>query len=88
MSKVAIIDYNCGNIFSLANALNTIKQPFDIVDTASSLAKYDHAILPGVGSFGPAMRHLSDIGFDDELREFASKKKCFGHLSWDATVVI
>ena len=75
MSKVAIIDYNCGNIFSLANALNTIKQPFDIVDTASSLAKYDHAILPGVGSFGPAMRHLIDIGFDDELREFASKKK-------------
>ena len=39
MSKVAIIDYNCGNIFSLANALNTIKQPFDIVDTASSLAQ-------------------------------------------------
>ena len=38
MSKVAIIDYNCGNIFSLANALNTIKQPFDIVDNASSLA--------------------------------------------------
>ena len=60
-----------------------------ILSIHASLAKYDHAILPGVGSFGPAMRHLIDIGFDDEIREFASKKKiCFGHLSWDATVVI
>ena len=38
MSKVAIIDYNCGNIFSLANAFNAIKQPFDIVDNDHHLA--------------------------------------------------
>ena len=35
------------------------------------------------------MRHLIDMGFDDELREFArQEKKCIGHLSWDATFVI
>ncbi len=79
MRKVAIIDYNCGNIFSLSNALKKINQPFDLVDNATILSKYDHAILPGVGSFGPAINHLVDMGFDDELREFVVKgKSIFG----------
>lgn len=75
MRKVAIIDYNCGNIFSLSNALKRINQPFDLVDKATSLSQYDHAILPGVGSFGPAINHLVDMGFDDELREFVVKER-------------
>ena len=79
MRKVAIIDYNCGNIFSLSNALKKINQPFDLVDNATILSQYDHAILPGVGSFGPAINHLVDMGFDDELREFVVKgKSIFG----------
>ena len=75
MRKVAIIDYNCGNIFSLSNALKKINQPFVLVNNASSLSQYDHVILPGVGSFGPAINHLVNIGFDNELREFVAKEK-------------
>tara|TARA_B100001093_G_scaffold387949_1_gene374013 strand:- start:3486 stop:4124 length:639 start_codon:yes stop_codon:yes gene_type:complete len=75
MTKVAIIDYDCGNIFSLANALYKINQPFEVISDASTLNQFDHAILPGVGSFGPAISHLKDMGFDNELREFAQKGK-------------
>ena len=75
MNKTAIIDYDCGNIFSLTNALKKIGQPFDLVDDATTLSKYTHAILPGVGSFGPAISHLKNLGFDDELREFSEKRK-------------
>jgi glutamine amidotransferase len=79
MNKVAIIDYDCGNIFSLGNALKMIDQPFDLVANAADLSKYDHAILPGVGSFGPAILALKQSGFDYELREFYSKgKSVFG----------
>ena len=75
MRKVGIIDYNCGNIFSLSNALKKINQPFDLIKNANTLKQYDHIILPGVGSFGPAINHLVKMGFDDELREFAVKEK-------------
>jgi len=79
MTKVAIIDYDCGNIFSLANALKQINQPFEIINDASTLNNFDHAILPGVGSFGPAIKHLKHMGFDNELREFDQKgKSIFG----------
>ena len=79
MKKVAIIDYECGNIFSISNALHEINQPFEIIRQASELADFEHSILPGVGSFGPAIVHLKELGFQEELLEFAKVgKSIFG----------
>jgi imidazole glycerol-phosphate synthase subunit HisH len=75
MKNIGIIDYDCGNLFSLGNALKKIEKEFDIVTNPRHLSRYDLVILPGVGSFGPAANHLIKIGFASELYEFNSKKK-------------
>lgn len=55
---IAVIDYDAGNISSVMNALKTLG--FDAVLTGEPSKVRDavFAVLPGVGSFGAAMRSL------------------------------
>ncbi|MBO6788915.1 MAG: imidazole glycerol phosphate synthase subunit HisH [Dinoroseobacter sp.] len=79
MKTVAIIDYNCGNIFSICNALKSHDIPFAIVETATELQKYDRAILPGVGAFPNAIKLLDQLGLLDGITKFvASGRLLFG----------
>lgn len=75
MKKIGIIDYDCGNLFSLGNALKKIGKEFSVVTNPRELSRYDLVILPGVGSFGPAVKHLTEIGFADEIHEFHLKNR-------------
>ena len=75
MKNVGIIDYDCGNLFSLANALTKIGKEFDIITNPNRLKNFDLVILPGVGSFGPAAKHLVDTGFANEINEFHYRNK-------------
>ena len=75
MKKIGIIDYDCGNLFSIGNALKKIGTKFDIITNPNQLTNYDLAILPGVGSFGPAAKHLVETGFAHEINEFNFRNK-------------
>ncbi len=66
---IAIIDYGMGNLRSIHNALATVGGNPVIVSDSKALsdADADAVVIPGVGSFGDAMRNLAP--FADGLFE-------------------
>ena len=69
MIKVGIIDYKCGNIRSLFNALEFIQaNPFLIKDH-KDFDQATHIILPGVGAFAYCMQNLLASGLIESLSE-------------------
>ena len=72
---IALIDYNVGNLKSVINAFNAIGQKIDIIKNPNELKNYQKAILPGVGAFGDAMKHLKQNGMNEAVLEFAKKGK-------------
>lgn len=66
---VSIIDYGMGNIRSVSNAIDYLGQEPEVVRTPEELDG-EKIIIPGVGSFGDAMKSLGPfIQKIDELLE-------------------
>ncbi len=55
---IAIIDYNAGNITSVARALHSIGREYIITHDTKMLDSATHVIFPGVGAAGEAMAYL------------------------------
>lgn len=68
MIRVGIVDYGLGNLRSVANALRVVDAEPHIVGRPEGLADYDRLILPGVGAFGEAMRHLGETGMGEAVQ--------------------
>lgn len=66
---IGIVNYGMGNLGSVANALDYLGLEAEIVDSPSRLGAHDRLILPGVGSFGMAMRSLDASGWSYALRQ-------------------
>lgn len=76
---IAIIDYNAGNITSVARALQSIGQDFVITDDQKKLDAASHVIFPGVGAAGEAMAYLREKMLDECLKRlFATGKPLMG----------
>ena len=73
--KIAIVDYNMGNLRSVQNAFEKIGADAVIEKDAARLKNYDKLILPGVGAFGDAVEHLQRSGLDEAIQEFAKSGK-------------
>jgi imidazole glycerol-phosphate synthase subunit HisH len=67
---IGIVNYNAGNITSVARALQNIGKEYIITDNSSELAAVSHVIFPGVGAAGEAMAYLRQKGLDIWLREW------------------
>ncbi len=65
--KIAIVDYGASNLQSVANALMSLGQKFEIVSDPKGLAGFDKVIVPGVGAAGSAMKKLRESGFASVL---------------------
>lgn len=71
--RVAIVDHKLSNLRSITNAckyalgveVTVVRRPEDIKDCG-------HLILPGVGSFGVAMKSLRELDLVDALHEHAA----------------
>ncbi len=61
---IAIIQYNAGNIQSVANALERLDYAYQVTDNAAEIKAAAKVILPGVGEAGSAMTYLKDKGLD------------------------
>lgn len=61
---IAVIDYGCGNITSLGNALSRLGAPWRLTSSEDEILRASHVILPGVGSAGHAMECLRSRGLD------------------------
>ena len=73
--KIAIVDYNMGNLASVANAFKKIGTKAEIIKDADKLKNYDKLIFPGVGAFGDAMKHLKETNLDEAMKEFIKSGK-------------
>jgi glutamine amidotransferase len=67
---IAIINYNAGNITSVARALQNIGQNFVITDETKKLDSASHVIFPGVGAAGEAMAYLREKNLDSWLKNY------------------
>ncbi|HIO90256.1 MAG TPA: imidazole glycerol phosphate synthase subunit HisH [Campylobacterales bacterium] len=72
---IAIVDYNMGNLQSVKNAFNLYSKNVDIVSDPDKLKDYDKLVLPGVGAYGDAMKHLKENSLDEAIKEFANSGK-------------
>lgn len=66
---IAIINYEAGNLASVANALNRLQADFIITNKTEKLQHSDAVIFPGVGHAQPAMESLQKNGLDEWLRQ-------------------
>ena len=64
---IAVIDYGCGNLYSLMGSLKEIGAEACLATTAEDIYKADRVILPGVGAFGDAVAKLRASGMYDAL---------------------
>lgn len=65
---VAIIDYKCGNLQSVKNALERLGAEYVVTASEEVIRKADKVILPGVGSAATAMESLQQTGLCDTIR--------------------
>ena len=73
--KVTIVDYKCGNIFSLKNILNKFDYDTEITDDPDKISSASKVILPGVGAFPIGIQNLKKNNIDESLKDFLSKGK-------------
>lgn len=70
MSKVVIVDYGLGNLFSIDRVLRHLGAAPFISSDPQEVASAPKLILPGVGAFGDGMKNLCAGGLDDAIRDF------------------
>lgn len=73
--KVAVIDYGCGNISSLKNALEYVGGQVDIISRFDGQIRSSKMILPGVGAFGFGMNQIRTLNLLDPLVELITEQK-------------
>jgi len=74
---VAIVDYRMGNLHSVSKACAAVGLKSSLVTRAEDIRRARAVILPGVGAFGQAMKHLRHQGLVRVLREAAVSGKPF-----------
>ena len=61
---IAVVDYDTGNLRSVADALHRAGAEFTLTDDPALLRRADRVILPGVGEASSAMSKLRERGLD------------------------
>lgn len=74
---IAVIDYGAGNLHSVKNALDYLGAESVITSSSTEILKADKVILPGVGSFGDAMRRLEEKKLTESIKRAADGTKPF-----------
>ena len=66
--NVAIVKYNAGNIYSVANALRRLGIEASLTDSPEELTKADKVIFPGQGEASTAMEYLRTHRLDSVIK--------------------
>jgi imidazole glycerol-phosphate synthase subunit HisH len=73
--RVGIVDYQMGNLHSVAKALALQGAETVVSSDKARLKSCDILLLPGVGAFGAAMAGLAKDGMDDFVRRWTLEEK-------------
>ena len=78
---IAVIDYDTGNLRSVANALGRLGAEYRITASPDEIRSAERVLLPGVGEEGDA----ECIGiFDNEVRKFTAEGLKVPHMGWNS----
>jgi len=75
--KIAVIDYGMGNLRSVSKALELCGADVEIITEAKQIQNYNAVVLPGVGSFAPAIKIIKSKKFDVAIKEHIKSGKMF-----------
>jgi imidazole glycerol-phosphate synthase subunit HisH len=75
--KIAVVDYDMGNLHSVCKALEYAGAETLITHVPSELASADAIVLPGVGSFDPAVKKIRDRDLEQPLKDIIASGKPF-----------
>jgi len=77
--SVAILDYNAGNVTSVAHAVRRLGFAAEVTADHDTIRAADRVIFPGVGAAATCMQIVRERGLDSALREAVdSGKPVFG----------
>ncbi len=77
MGFIAVIDYDMGNLHSACKGLEKAGITPKITDSPDEIAQAAGIVLPGVGSFDPAVQHLRSRHLVDPIKQAIADKKPF-----------
>lgn len=77
MSTIAVIDYDMGNLHSVCKGLEKAGAIPKITDSPTEIEQADAVILPGVGSFDPAVEHLRSRHLEAPIKQVIASGKPF-----------
>jgi glutamine amidotransferase len=77
MGMIAVVDYDMGNLHSACKGLENAGATPMVTDSPAMLAQAEAIVLPGVGSFDPAMQHLRSRHLEQPLKEAIANGKPF-----------
>ncbi len=73
--NIGLIDYGMGNLHSVSQSFNRLNQSLEIVKSPKDLDNCDALILPGVGSFDPAMNNLKNTNLIPSLKIWGEERR-------------
>ena len=73
--NIAIIDYEMGNLKSIYKCLKYLDVRSTITSDPKIILNADGVILPGVGAFGDAIKHLKEKGLLDIIYQLINEGK-------------
>jgi glutamine amidotransferase len=77
MSVIAVVDYDMGNLHSVCKGLEKAGAIPKITNSTTDIEQADAVVLPGVGSFDPAMQQLRSRGLEEPIRQVIASGKLF-----------
>ena len=77
MHKIGLIDYGMGNIHSVTKSLESLGEEIILIKNFNESKTCKAIILPGVGSFDPAMINLINTDLINDLKNWIKSGKAF-----------
>lgn len=77
MTVIAVIDYDMGNLHSACKGLEKAGAIAKITDSPSDIERADAVVLPGVGSFDPAVQQLRSRHLVEPIKNAIASGKPF-----------
>ncbi|WP_088239516.1 imidazole glycerol phosphate synthase subunit HisH [Calothrix rhizosoleniae] len=77
MALIAVVDYDMGNLHSVCKGLEKTGAIPKVTSSAKDLEQADAIVLPGVGAFDPAVKHIRERGLEEPIKAVIASGKPF-----------
>jgi glutamine amidotransferase len=77
MAVIAVVDYDMGNLHSVCKGLENAGATPKITESPAEILAADAVLLPGVGSFDPAIQHLRSRDLESPVKDAIASGKPF-----------